>query len=588
MEFFNIFIHFIFSKIIIFKLHNFRYDHIHDSVKGWCAGLAEDIEEQEKFDFLADKVSEHMGVNGFPESLKQAVILETRKFLFEPEEEVGKSKVIYINPTLLELNSRKWSVYHRVCPFNGYLPLPINELNPMVDDCTRVTAYCQQVLRNYLISFREKRHNIRWIFHFGNPLELCYSITEKFDVIDCSNLADDVGLANLIVAAGLRLSEEVESGLLLETSYWISSASTIVEYIEDGLCAPLSMLPSMYGLRLVHPTQFGASTPPDSNVVFLTWKRTPPYENLRPDFLPSFLPWLSRLALKCFSTSATTDSVGSFGMAFYTPLTFFYILTSAAQRIGRGFDALNQCEILLKKLGKPFELALRTLHRWTWICMLSQIGSHHLDTEAMDRVIQHISRSPGVHLLVSNIPFDRIELASFIEAQKKLRFLTSPMFRVILLPHEDYENLQSNKPVVISSCSNASCIDNINLDLMKLHENSLGWCKVSFPIISDHELNNTHSAVVVDVQTGLPIIFMGPVSKLHKETFTQAHPFSHPGSSLPLGLLREFFESTESNISVLNCLETELSYIVTIISRLTILDEDCQQEGKQGTSVAGT
>ncbi len=339
------------------------------------------------------------------------------------------------------------------------------------------------------------------MLYLGNPLDLCYSVTEKFDVIDCSDLADNIGLANLIVAAGLRLSEEIESVLLQETSYWKASGSTILDYIEEALCAPLSVLPSIYGLRLVYPSQFGATVPPDSNPVVLTWKRTSPYENLRPDFLPSYLPWLTRLALKCFSSSAT-HSVETFGMIRYTPLTFFYVLMSAAERMGRGFDALKQCEVLLSKLGKPFELAWRTLSRWAWIAMLPKIGTHHLDQEAIYRVLQHLSQCPGVTLLSSHVPFNRIELAAYCDARKRSLFLAPPILRVILMPHDCYENFALDKPVDISAYSDVYCIDNVQLDFNKKPDNSHGWFTVSFPLISNHELRDTHSAVVVEVQTG--------------------------------------------------------------------------------------
>jgi hypothetical protein len=44
---------------------------------------------------------------------------------------------------------------------------------------------------------------------------------------------------------------------------------------------------------------------------------------------------------------------------------------------------------------------------------------------------------------------------------------------------------------------------------------------VSFPLVSDHGLSDTHSGVVVDIQTGVPIIPIGPVRSLQTEPFTQ-------------------------------------------------------------------
>ncbi|XP_059350471.1 uncharacterized protein LOC132087705 [Daphnia carinata] len=535
---------------------------------GWCAGLSKDMTEEEQDFELVRRIAVHMGVEHFPEPIKTAVIFEAHNFFFELDNGIpGGCKGKFINPTLLETKSKRWIVHHTVSPFNSYLPLPLNNaLDPhkAAEGCA-VTHYCQNVLLNQLILYRQKMEKIKWVLHMGDPIELCFTLTEIFDVIDCSGLSDEVGLANMLSAAGKRLSEEAESVIFVETSSWSKFAPTVVCYVEEALCAPLAMLPTVYGLRLADPLPIGSSVRPESSTnttVCLIWKRTQSYENVRPNYLASLNPWLKRLAYRCFSPNQQQQTLDDIcGTECYTPMTFFYIAGSAAQRMNRGFDGFRQVQELSTELDPCSLLTWRTFSQWVWLSMFPRIADAHLDPEAADRIRQHLAQMAAVLLFSARVSFDRIEMKAFYEA--KTKSMGQPKLRLILLPHVVYGDLPMDKPLDISQyASVAHCIDNILLHFNKNYTS--GWVTVSFPLIADHGLSETHSGVIVDIQTGLPLIPLGPVRSLQTEPFTQSYPFADPGHTLPDELADPTPLDSIPSMSIVDCLETESQYIVTI------------------------
>ncbi len=86
-----------------------------------------DIQEQVKINLLVDCIGEHMGVKHFPEAFEEVITPET-SFSSLKKKSLKMKKLR--KAALLGINSQEWSVHHTVCPFNGYLPLPVTELNP--------------------------------------------------------------------------------------------------------------------------------------------------------------------------------------------------------------------------------------------------------------------------------------------------------------------------------------------------------------------------------------------------------------------------------------------------------------------------
>jgi hypothetical protein len=123
--------------------------------------------------------------------------------------------------------------------------------------------------------------------------------------------------------------------------------------------------------------------------------------------------------------------------------------------------------------------------------------------------------------------------------------------------------MSMDKPLDLSQCvGGAHYIDNVQLRFKK--DRTSGWVTVSFPLISDHGLGETHSGVIVDIQTGLPLIPIGPVRSLQVEPFTQSHPFADPGSILPDELIEPPPLDQTLSMSVVSCLEEECQYIIVI------------------------
>lgn len=520
------------------------------------------ILDEEPFNSLHSEllclVLKHMAIENFPPKLKSDIAFEAYNYFFESDYHTANREQLCINPTLLEMQSNHWFVHHSVCPFNSFLPLSVSELEQDDETGKKVlSSYCQKVLKQYVMRFRLREMNdIQWFFHDCDLLQLCYTLSEKFDVIDCSNLADEVGLANLLNAAGRRLSEELESLLLTDTVFWSTLASTPVRYVEEALGAPFTMLPSMYGLRLNDSFLCGASTRPISTTtISLAWKRTLSYENVRPDLLLSLSECLKRLARKCFVLPNQT-SVENCGMKFYTPMTFLFVLQSAAERFGRGYDSFFDLQPCQQFFDPPFELVWRTLHHWTWLTKSSFLNKYlNLNALHLDNVNGHNSKFAGIQLLCACVPFERAWISDYNPASLQ----SPPIFRLVLVPSKVYRKLNKDQPFDISKCNGAHCVDNLRVVFKKIQGQPTGWIRISFCLIADHGLASTHSAFVLDVQTGLPIIGIGPVGSLHVEPFKERHPFADSDSFLP----KELANTSQPSWCVA-LIETEFQYRVQI------------------------
>lgn len=104
----------------------------------------------------------------------------------------------------------------------------------------------------------------KFSFHIGDCLQLCLfndKLKNLFQVIDCSNLADHLGLANLILAVRTCLADDPNAVLLTEIMTWEALKPTVAEYVDYVLCCPLSMVPLLYGLRLANHVRLGKSYP---------------------------------------------------------------------------------------------------------------------------------------------------------------------------------------------------------------------------------------------------------------------------------------------------------------------------------------
>ncbi len=94
----------------------------------------------------------------------------------------------------------------------------------------------------------------------GDALQLCTTrlASHTFDAIDTSNLADHVGLLNLLVCAGPRLVPSPLSRLNTETMLWQTVAEDLPTYLKFAV-GPVSpaFFPTILGLRLLTDFELG-------------------------------------------------------------------------------------------------------------------------------------------------------------------------------------------------------------------------------------------------------------------------------------------------------------------------------------------
>ena len=153
-------------------------------------------------DYLVNDFSSQLSRSS---NLSKMMINETRQY-FQTGNWGKGSEAASVNPTFLEPKTSRWVLGHTICPFYSYLPLPVKELNEKNVKKGIIADYCRNELKKLLIAFRERMKKIMFYFHPCDALAFCYGdLPYKFDVIDTSNLSDDLGLANLLNAAGRKL-----------------------------------------------------------------------------------------------------------------------------------------------------------------------------------------------------------------------------------------------------------------------------------------------------------------------------------------------------------------------------------------------
>ena len=242
---------------------------------------------------LVNQFQHRMAVGECSASLKPDVLKEFSHFFNTGNCSPILRKEICINPTLLEFGTKQWMVHYMACPFEGYIPVPYKNLDPAdVNQQNEgvIFHHCQSVLKEHVIQFRMRMGKIKVSFHIGDCLQLCLFNNKwknLFQVIDCSNLADHLGLANLIPAARACLADDPNAVLLTEVMVWQMLKPTVAEYVEDALSCPLSMIPTLYGLWLTNHVRLGNFIPINLfrvayNFITLKWKRAPNYsQNIR-------------------------------------------------------------------------------------------------------------------------------------------------------------------------------------------------------------------------------------------------------------------------------------------------------------------
>ena len=111
-----------------------------------------------------------------------------------------------------------------------------------------------------------RKERNRFHFYFGDSLELCLTNEEwknKFHVIHCPNYyADFVGLQNLLPIVSQCLNRDFPEAVLVTEILQLCTEDKILslaDTVEFTLKCPLTMIPTVYGVKLADHLRLGIS-----------------------------------------------------------------------------------------------------------------------------------------------------------------------------------------------------------------------------------------------------------------------------------------------------------------------------------------
>ena len=434
--------------------------------------------------------------------------------------------VVHMNPTLLNPKTLKWEVQHVLCPFDGYLPLTAEELDTSDEENILIKS-CQKILRPLISSYRRRLQSVKIVVSLENALEFCYAeSTEKFDVIDAANLSDPFGLANVLNAAYGKLSNNLEAVIFTKSTRWTHFAPSVIEYVEGALCCPLSMIPTIYGLRLTNHVELGAPTlcnfrRKTAHAVHFCWRPAPFFRNVTLSSSPTLTAILKQLSEVCYDIFFPRMMVGgsrpgdNCGMMAYTPFTFQYVTDSIIQRTG-GDRWLTGARSSLD-IECFFQLTKRTAEAWK-----------------KGKPIKKFS--------------DQLRSQPFESAALNKLGKGTPIIRLVLMPTVVFRKAMRGRDFDLSGPNNYT-FDNFHVG-MKRAADGIETIDLSFLLPADHGLEKTHIAFIIESSRGIPLFVFKPLKEMRVENFTLPYPSLHEGivpRSVPGGAMQMVVEScTES------------------------------------------
>ena len=417
------------------------------------------------------------------------------------------SSAASVNPTFLQPTTSKWLLHHEACPFFGYFPLPIKELEVKTVKNGIIADFCKDELKKLLTAFRKRMNKIMFYFHPCDALAFCYGdLPYKFDIIDTSTLADTLGLANLLNAAGRRLLSD-ESMLITENTDWLKVAPTVSKYIQEMLFCPLSLIPTLYGFRLMDNVEWGQDKPHSichmsTLPTQLRWKKTKPFDGVPLVLSPPLNKSLQRLMDACSINpciASVYPAVRKEVCKFFSPLTFCYVLSDLIRRGGVP-EPSALTGAFISTLRPVFRKSFETCRAW-------------MENRPVWRV--------NVHISSQQIVFDHRTL------------LASPFLCLVLVPtsavlHTSSFRDPSSAAADLTNQNSAvnHVIGNFEVNLKVKSSGQIEWNDITF-ILEDHSLLQSHSGVVID-SNGLPVIFIGPLSgrQCNSDLCTQTFPLT--------------------------------------------------------------
>ena len=500
------------------------------------------IEEAPTIEKLSSMIVSKLEIEDFPLLLKKKLEHEVDTYF-----ETGNCRSSEIpskaalNPTLLEPKTHRWLVNIYSCPFDAYLPLPWSELEMNLSESTEshLTLYCQKVLKNLVASYRNLKKFPNFYFCWSDKLEYFHmDLAEKFDVIDCSTPAEELGLPNIFAYCSPRLSSP-EALLITESSLWTTLASSIAQHVEKTLCAPVSMIPTLYGFRIKNPVDLGSLTLTKNehfgsfSPIRFTWSPAPQFKNVPFCVSPSIEVFLKKLQKKCyFMEHSNGEQHLKENVCFkaYTPLTFSLVASSLTQHERKNKNPFQHWTFW--EVAHQFKLAQRAANDWAGY--------------------------RPVRIVTTVQPFTH-ELKTLFNKTKVL--FRAPNLRLILIPSKHllkinlqlFATKESEKKYPINWADQNHDVHYIdNLDLI-YHKNEAGRFRslqLSFFLPQKHDLTSDHSAVLTELYTGSVMMTMGAIvemeQQLMKKPCTDTGPLSSDSPTVSQDLYMETVKCQES------------------------------------------
>ena len=455
--------------------------------------------------------------------------------------QTGKDAVC-VNPTMLNPTSLKWELDPSLCPFDGYLPMSCTELDTSFQEKILIHS-CQEILKNLVLSYQLRQKSIQVSFHLQDALELCYTEkSTKFDVVDCSFLADCIGLCNLIPTCSGVMADHPESILRTETQHWMDFDFSMQKYVEESLCCPLPMIPTMYGLRLEdHITLGPTSLNLDQKSRQFFWKKVPSFENVAFSPSPLLSHSLNQLAKKCFALKHPLETRNGIKNClptpWYSPLTFNYIFGSMKLRLG-GENWLQDLPHL-SNLPPAFQVAKRTLDVWRTGQPLLKFSTQCTLDLKVEVIHNNYSRS-GTQLLrlilVPEVIYENrfARLIPLLKSKKKEKLALDD---ILLLP-------------------NVHIIDNFLVEVKKTTDEN--FTTISFLLLPDHGIGKTHHAILVDVVNETPISILDALASMQVDDCQFPYPFDQEETKT------QFVNFGKTLMTVDSCVEYKDEYHLKI------------------------
>ena len=479
-----------------------------------------------------------MKIQDFPENLKKKLHEELIMYFdtgncYSPKKNINAA----LNPTFLEPKTFCWRVGITMCPFDSYFPLHLDQLETSAQDGI-ITRYCQKKLKNLVSEYRSTQNTVKFHFDLCDDLNFCLSNTsEKFDVIDCSTLADSVGLANLILSSFQKLEQHPDALLLTDSINLEHIAPSVAHYLEESLCVPLSMIPTIYGLRLANQVDLG-SVNLERSCSTLSWHYAHRSVNLPLSNSILLERCLKNLQKKSYFMEEESYSSGfdtrSVKRYTDTPLTFNLVAARIAKFDGseNKKESAHWMKTLQSKVAPRFALAMKTLDDW-----------------ANHRPVTQVTATKSVTGSFPNL-FNQNQMLSY-----------APTLRLILVPSASYveRNIHpTSKPFHwAAEIPLTHYIDNFNLCYQRNQDGSFRSVQVSFLLPQKHELEKNYCGAVIDAIRGTTVLSLGPIKDMRQQIYDIPHPIFAKISPIPGGVT-PFMDAV-------SCQESDTNYCVKIL-----------------------